>query len=83
MKYFFVEITQQDGEHEHNYKAVGEARSLDEMQKRMAIEQEYEMGSEPEQSIVAYGDDLTAAYTTVHEMDYADYVVLQKYVSHV
>ena len=84
MKHFFVEITCYDGEHEHLYKAVGVAETLEEMQQRMADEQEYQCGDpEPEQSIVAFGDGLTGASTTVREISANYYDVLKQFLSEV
>lgn len=83
MKYFFVEITQQDGEHEHTYKAVGTAPSQLEMQHRMIMEQDYQVGEDPEHSLVAFGDGLTAAHSTVREIEHDEYAALRKFLGEV
>ena len=86
MKYYYVLIEVQDGEHEHIYKAVARGETESIVQNRISEEQDYNtLDKAPhEYSIASFGDDLTAANAYVsHEITKEHFDILKEYLSEV
>ena len=82
-KYFVVDITCYDGEHEHVYRAVTSATS-----KALALksleEHEYECGDDTPSAFTSFGDGVTAARVDLlREVSMAEFTTLSAYLSEV
>lgn len=86
MKYFFVEIVQQDGVHQHTYKAIARGETLKDVQTRMDVEQTYNYDDKKphENSLVSFYDGETAvSEITVREIPEEYFQVLKQFLSEV
>lgn len=85
MKYFFITLTQHDGEHEHVYRFTGKGKTEESVGARMIKEQVYESGEQGHKnSMLSYFDGLTAVSNfSLTETTPEDYEILSKFLSEV